>query len=309
MTAPAAVHVPVPAGAPPVPAIQTAPEPQQFQVPPMGNGVPIAMRGQVEGMVPQGQPQQQPQQQPAPAVMDAAAIQALINNALAPQTQQQPAAQVPAQQTAKPSWIPTDLAKFDVEGIQDPTIKAMATVLQTTGKDLDLDRVIGRAISSGDVSLIDYAYLAEKGGANAQQLAEISKGIVTAINAKSDAVTNSVYQVVGGEANWNQSTAIFNQVAPYELRATVANMLDSTNEQFILAGAKIVAQFAQQSGRIPQQGAPLLTGGPSGGNLGGPLTKAQFQDELRKVKPDTPDYEAVREQLYARRAIGKQMGY
>lgn len=308
MTAPVAVHIPAPAGVPPVPQAQTVPE-QQFAVPPMGNGVPIAMRGQVEGMVPQNQGQQaQPQQQAAPAVMDMASIQALINNALG--TTPQPVPQAQPQVTpapTKPAWVPDDVAKFDVSTIQDPTIKAMATVLQHTGKDLDLNRVIGRALSAGDVSLIDYAYLQEKGGENAQQLAEISKGIVQAVSAKADAVTATVYGVVGGEAQWNQSTAIFNQVAPYELRATVAQMLDSPNEQFILAGAKIVAQFAQQSGRVTQQGVPLLNGA-SAGNFGGPLSKEQFQQELRNLKQDTPDYEAAREQLYGRRALGKQQG-
>ena len=197
--------------------------------------------------------------------------------------------------------------EFDVNQINDPIIKSMATVLQTAGKDLDLDRVLGKALAFGDPALVDLAYLRDAGGPQAAQLAEIAKGIVQAVNAKAEAVTNEVYNSVGGEAVWYSSVAAFNQSAPHELKVTVAQMLDSTNENFIKAGAKIVAEFGRSSGLIPQQGAPLLNSA-SAGVQGQGLTREQFQVELRKIDSNSPGFEQAREALFARRALGKRSG-
>lgn len=307
------------------PAAGPAPTPQVpnqgFQVPPAGdpprmpngNGHPIAAPNQQPGWVqnPGQQPQQQVQQ-PAPQAQqpaDLTNVVAMLQAALA--GQQAPAPQAPAQQPAadavRPNWMQSSANEFDVNQINDPIIKSMATVLQTAGKDLDLDRVLGKALSFGDPALVDVAYLRDAGGQQAAQLAEIAKGIVQAVNAKAEAVTNEVYASVGGEAVWHSSVAAFNQSAPHELKVTVAQMLDSTNENFIKAGAKIVAEFGRNSGLIPQQGAPLLNSA-SAGVQGQGLTREQFQAELRKIDSNSPGFEQAREALFARRALGKRAG-
>ncbi len=278
---------------------------QGFSVPPAGK--PIALPNQQEGWVNQQQAAVQPlpvqaQAQPQQIQMDEAGIAALIQKAL----QGQPTEQVAP--VEKPSWMPEDLNAFDVAGIQDPIIKSMATILQGASANLDLTRVLSRALSTGDVSLIDYAYLHEKGGANAAHLAEISKGIVQAVSAKADAVTSEIHTLVGGEANWTRSTAVFNQSAPQELRVTVARMLDSTDDSIIKAGAKIVAEFGRQSGQLPQLGTGLLQNNVAVGAGSSGLSKTQFQAELNKLKPDTQGYYEAREALFARRSLGKQIG-
>lgn len=311
-------NAPPAAGPAPTPTVPS----QGFNVPPagdpprmpnQGNGNPIVAPNQQPGWVqnPGQQPQQQTQQ-PAPQNQqpaDLSNVVALLQAALA--GQQAPAQQAPAQQPAadavRPNWMQSSANEFDVNQINDPIIKSMATVLQTAGKDLDLDRVLGKALSFGDPALVDVAYLRDAGGPQAAQLAEIAKGIVQAVNAKAEAVTNEVYSSVGGEAVWHSSVAAFNQSAPHELKVTVAQMLDSTNENFIKAGAKIVAEFGRNSGLIPQQGAPLLNSA-SAGVQGQGLTREQFQAELRKIDPNTPGFEQAREALFARRALGKRSG-
>lgn len=319
-----ATHVPT-SGFNAPPAAGPAPTPtvpnQGFDVPPAGdpprmpnngNGNPIVAPNQQPGWVqnPGQQPQQQVQQ-PAPQAQqpDLTNVVALLQAALA--GQQAPAQQAPAQQPAadavRPSWMQSSANEFDVNQINDPIIKSMATVLQTAGKDLDLDRVLGKALAFGDPALVDVAYLRDAGGPQAAQLAEIAKGIVQAVNAKAEAVTNAVYALVGGEAVWHSSVAAFNQSAPHELKVTVAQMMDSTNENFIKAGAKIVAEFGRNSGLIPQQGAPLLNSA-SAGVQGQGLTREQFQAELRKIDSNSPGFEQAREALFARRALGKRSG-
>lgn len=311
-------NAPPAAGPAPTPTVPN----QGFNVPPagdpprmpnQGNGNPIMAPNQQPGWVqnPGQQPQQQTQQhapqnqQPA----DMSNVVALLQAALA--GQQAPAQQAPAQQPAsdavRPNWMQSSANEFDVNQINDPIIKSMATVLQTAGKDLDLDRVLGKALYFGDPALVDVAYLRDAGGPQAAQLAEIAKGIVQAVNAKAEAVTNEVYSSVGGEAVWHSSVAAFNQSAPHELKVTVAQMLDSTNEDFIKAGAKIVAEFGRNSGLIPQQGAPLLYSA-SAGVQGQGLTREQFQAELRKIDQNVPGYEQAREALFTRRALGKRSG-
>lgn len=310
-------NAPPAAGPAPVPQVPN----QGFQVPPAGDpprmpngsGHPIAAPNQQPGWVQNQGQQQQPQaqqpaqqgQQPADLTNVVAMLQAALAGQQAP-TQQAPAQQ-PAADAVRPDWMQSSANEFDVNQINDPIIKSMATVLQTAGKDLDLDRVLGKALAFGDPALVDVAYLRDAGGPQAAQLAEIAKGIVQAVNAKAEAVTTDVYNSVGGEAVWHSSVAAFNQSAPYELRVTVAKMLDSTNENFIKAGAKIVAEFGRNSGLIPQQGAPLLNSA-SAGVQGQGLSREQFQAELRKIDSNSPGFEQAREALFARRALGKRAG-
>jgi hypothetical protein len=288
---------------------------QQFQVPPAGpaarvpNGTPIAGASQQPGWLPQGQPQQNDQQQAQAQAPDlnnvVAMLQAAIAGGKANATAVQPGHVNP--DSVRPTWMQTSANSFDVSAVDDPIIRSMATVMQTVGKNLDLDRVLGRALAYGDTSLIDNAYLHEAGGEHAQELAEIAKGIVQAVGAKADAVTASVYAEVGGEAAWNSSVAAFNHSAPQELRITVSQMLDSTNAAFIKAGAKIVAEFGKGTGLIPQA-SPLLGSTAAPAMFGQGLTKVQFQAELGKIRPDTPGYEEARDNLFARRTAGKRAG-
>lgn len=299
--------------APTVPDAQPA-----FHVPQAGdparvpNGSPVATPGQTPGWVQHPAAPAVPAAPAAPAAQpaDLSNVVAMLQAALAGTTPAAPVA-APTQVSAdvsRPAWMQTSANEFDVTQITDPIIRSMATVMQTVGKDLDLDRVLGKALTHDDISLIDEAYLREKGGESAQQLAEIARGIVQAVGAKADAVTAEVFAAAGGEAQWDTSVAAFNTAAPQELRVTVAQMLNSTNENFIKAGAKIVAEFGKGSGMIPQVGAPLLNAEAGAGAAGQGLSKAQFQSELVKIKPDTPGYEETRAALFARRSLGKRAG-
>jgi hypothetical protein len=194
-----------------------------------------------------------------------------------------------------------------VNSIDDPIIKSMATVMQTVGKGVDMDRAIGKAIEDGRTDLIDVAYLREVGGANAQDLITIATGLVNAVAAKSASVSNEVHALAGGQANWDAGVAVFNQAAPSELRLVVAQMLDSGKEQLIKAGAKMVVEFSKNSGKLPNVN-PLLQSGASAPAAAQALDKVAFQTELRKLDPNSRDFQSQREQLFARRQLGRQLG-
>ncbi len=285
-----------------------------FNVPPAGQQPPPLPQeqshqypGQKPGYVQEPpKPTQQPVQGQVPGQQAAAPgldLAAILQAALAGQKPAEPPVQA-----AKPNWVPGSINEFNVDSIEDPIIKSMASVLKVAGKDLDLNRVLGNALAFGDPNLVDVAYISEKGGANAQQLTEIAKGIVQAVEAKSAAIMSEVHALAGGEAQWAQSTAVFNKVAPQELRITVASMLDSTNPAFIKAGAKIVAEFGRSSGQLPQVGSNLLTGASAGLGAAQGLTAAQFKIEQFKLDPQAPGFKEAREALFARRALGKRAG-
>lgn len=276
------------------PSIVTTPPPASQQVP--GFVVPPITKPIAGEATPTAQ-----EPAPAPDAGMAAAIAALT----AAMAANKPAEPAPAQ-AVTPSATGS-LNTYDVAGIDDPIIKSMATVMQTVGKGLDMDRVMGKAIENGRIDLIDAAYLREHGGANAEQLLTIAQGIVQAVEAKGRQVTSEIHSLAGGEPVWNASLAAFNTKAPQEPRVVVAQMLDSNQDNLIKAGAKMIVEYGKSSGALPQIN-PLLQSGAAGMPAAQAIDKAAFQEELRKLDPQSRGFDAQRATLFARRQLGRQLG-
>lgn len=278
------------------PQINAAPPPSNEQQP--GFVVPPTGGRQIAGAPPATEA-------PAPAAQapDMAAAIAALTAALAGQTPAAPAA--PAQAVTPPAT--GSLNTYDVNSIDDPILKSMATVMQTVGKGIDMDRALGKAIENGRIDLIDAAYLREKGGDNAEQLITIAQGIVQAVEAKGQQVTKDIHTLAGGEPVWNASLAAFNSKAPQELRVVIAQMLDSNQDNLIKAGAKMIVEYGKTSGAVPQVSA-LVQSGAAAIPSAQALDKAGFQEELRKLNPQARTFDAQRAELFARRTLGRQLG-
>lgn len=253
-----------------------------------------------------------PNQQPVVPVAAAPAAQpsnldASIAALLAALQTQQPATPVAAAPDATQAATPGKLNTLDVSTLEDPILRSMATIMQTVGQGLDMDRVFGKALEHGDASLLDAAYLREKGGANAAQLQSIAEGIVQAVNAQAEAVTKEIHGMAGGASQWDASVAAFNKAAPPELRQVVTMMLDSEKRSQISAGAKLVVEYAKSSGIVPNVSALIQNGGAAA-SAAQALNKEGFQSELRKLNPNSREYQAQRESLFARRQQGRQLG-
>lgn len=236
----------------------------------------------------------------------APAANAGLDAAIAALTEAMKGAQPAAPVVQEPA-VQTGLNSYDVDSIDDPIIKSMATVLQTVGKGLDMDRAIGKAIADGRPDLIDVAYLREKGGANAEDLISIANGLVNAVSAKSNAVHAEVHALAGGKDGWDAGVAAFNTGAPQELRIVVAQMLDSGKDNLIKAAAKLVVEFSKGSGFIPNINPDIQSGAASIPSAQA-LDKFTFQAELRKLDPQDRNYNAQRGELFARRALGRSLG-
>ena len=199
------------------------------------------------------------------------------------------------------------LNAFDPNVLQDPVLRSMATVMQTVGKGIDMDRVFSKALETGNAEFIDVAYLRDSAGENAEQLITIAQGIIQAVNAQASAMESKVYGLAGSEAQWNACTAAFNTGAPEAIKQVVATMLNSGVNSQIEAAAGLVVEFAKGSGFVPNAN-PLVQSGGAAMPASQALSKDEFQAELRKLNPNDRGFEKARGELFARRQAGKQLG-
>ena len=218
----------------------------------------------------------------------------------------EPAVQEPPSVEPKTESPVSDYSNYDTATIDDPIIRSMATMLKIVSKDMDVNRAFAKALDSGDASLIDVAYVTEKGGENAAHILEVAKGIVKAIDDKGKALTSEVHSIAGGQEQWAASAAVFNQSAPEHLKITIKQMLDSAKPELVKAGARIVAEFGRSTGQLPQVGKGLVSGAT--GVAGSGLSKAGFQTELAKLNPQSSHYEDQRAALFTRRQAGIRSG-
>jgi hypothetical protein len=171
---------------------------------------------------------------------------------------------------------------------------------------VDVQRAIAKAVEYGDASLIDKAYIASVGGANAAHLTQLAASLVEHTGREGEAAVASAYALAGGQANWHAAAAVFNQSAPAHMKAVIAQMADSGIRAQSDAAAKMVVEFAKGNGGLVQP-AGLITGQAAPGAEAA-LSKDQFQDELQKLDRNSRTYAQERGVLFGRRAMGKTMG-
>lgn len=198
------------------------------------------------------------------------------------------------------------LNTLDPKVLEDPNLRSMAEAFKMLGAGLDFDRVFAKALDSGDPSLLDIAYLKEKGGANVAGLQGLAESIIRMVNSKAEQSQAEVHALAGSKENWEAATTAFNAKAPQEFKLAVQQMFNSGKSAHITAAAKLVVQFAKGQGYVPTPAGLLSTG--AGSPSGQALSKTAFQVELRKLNSQDPDYTDKRNELFSRRAMGKQLG-
>lgn len=213
---------------------------------------------------------------------------------------------------ATPAVVVSPVAALDVAvaaSKQDPVLGSMLAVFDSAvSGGVDRNRALGNALTHGDASLIDVAYLTEKGGANAANLVQIAKGIVAHCNTMAEVAVKSIHTIAGGEANWGAATAAFNKGAPQHLKQYVATALNSGDKTQIDAAATSVVEWARASGMVATPSTGFVqTGGGAPGSAQG-LSKADFQKAHAALDKTDRNYESLKGELYGRRAIGRQLG-
>lgn len=278
-------------------------------VPVSGAGIPQPPQGAIvhqRGVTPPPTPEapqlQQPQFQPQVPQLEPAAPaaqapdQTLLSLLAALSTRQEPAQPTAAPVPAQPTQAP--------DAGQDPVIAALQSTITSSG--LDYERALGRAMAEGDATLIDFAYIAEKGGAQAQHLRQVAEGLVAHQEAIDNRLEQGVYAKFGGENNWDAAIAFFAKSVPKTTTDYVVQMLKTRNPALIEQASNIVMDHVKQAGAHLAP-ANLVTGA-GGGQAAQPLGKDEFKQAIAKLNTMSPTYEAERKQLFARRAQGKYLG-
>lgn len=233
----------------------------------------------------------------APQPLTQADLQAVIAQ-LAPQ------APAPATPAAPVQNQPQFVANEDMPN--DPVLASFTQAFTAIAQGVDIQRAIGNALTHGNPALIDMAYLAEKGGAQAEQLKTIAKAIVDRVQSQTAEAASAVYDAAGGQEHWTAAAAAFSQSAPPHLKLVVKQLLESGNREGVKAGAQTVIDFVRQGGLVVVPGKQVQAGG--GMAAAQALSKEQFQTELFKLDKNSRTFEQDRATLFARRQAGKQLG-
>lgn len=190
----------------------------------------------------------------------------------------------------------------------DPVIALTFENMAAVAPTLNFARALGNAIDRADLTLIDRAYLREAGGDKADKLIKLAEGMVNHVTQTVDNMVNETHAKAGGEAQWNASTAAFNQTAPAYLKTYVKDSLNSADPSKIRAGVAAVIDFVKQAGTLPRAptGHVVAGGGVPNAALG--LSKEGYQAERLKLNKFDRNYNDAARELDARRAIGKKMG-
>jgi hypothetical protein len=284
------------------------------QVPTNGFGVPPAPPGattnegrppassMTPGFVVPAAPAAAPVAAPTAGTYTKADLDAAVAAALAGKAA--PAAAAPTGAPVLTPGAAVNVGELNVAS--DPVLKGMTDMFAASGTGIDLDRAIGKALVYGDAALIDTAYLTEKGGAQAANLALMAKAIVGRVVDQAAAGEQAAFAAAGGKAQWQAAAGVFDQKAPAHTKLVVKSMLDSGNPELIAAASKTIVEFASGSGFVPV--APHLQAPTSGGGGVQALDKNGFQAELRKLNPNSPSFTQDRETLFVRRHMGKKLG-
>lgn len=269
-----------------------------FNIPPVPAGADVRTR---EGVPPTNALPDYASQLPTPAPVAPAAAPVAAPAAADPALAALLAA-LTAQGALAPAAVAAPVQEIPA-GNGDPVLASLTSILSSSG--LDVQRAIGNALAHGEVSLIDERYIREAGGANAQHLLNIAKGLIDHSVRESDTAANAVYAAAGGQANWHAALGSFEAAAPAHLKTVIKSLFDSGNKSSIEAATTTVLEFAKASGGLVQPAGLVTTGAGLGSAQA--LDKAGFQAELQKLDPRSRSYEQDRGMLFQRRSAGKQL--
>lgn len=277
---------------------------------------------------PEVQPQAQTQQ--ISAEQRAALVEGLQAQAEVLQRQQQPRAPqpVPAQGVPQPQFqapqppqysnqppvnpAPTSAPSGTVGGFNvshgDQQVQAIHQTLQSIAPGIDIEQAVGLAVREGNPALINSRYLDQVAGQYGAQAHNVAVALVQAVQSQSEVLTREVHNSVGGEQNWNSYVEVFNNSAPLAVRQSVAALLESRDPNQIKAGAAIVADYGQRSGRVPQFGGASLNATPAASTQGAGLSKEAFFAALKPLDPNERGYTEKVNALIQQRQLGKQNG-
>ena len=211
----------------------------------------------------------------------------------------------------KPEEAKAEEASAELAETGNPAIDAGIAMLKSVSglNDADMVRAIGKAVERGDETLIDTAFIKERFGEHAAYAEMLAKAYLQDQVGQAQRAVQAAHDMVGGKANWDAMTQVFNAKAPEHLRAAARALADSGN---IEGAAKLVVETAQGMGLVPKL-SPKLQGG---GAINDALDAKGFKDAYAALRKEAGNqslesakFKPRLEALMARRAAGKAKGF
>lgn len=194
------------------------------------------------------------------------------------------------------STASTTLAEFiNNDAMQDRGTRLAVNFIDAACAGIDQERAFGRALSTGNMDLIDTNYLYEKLGNAAEQVIDAAHHIAEQATNATERVYNQLFDnVEGGEQTVLFAAKHFNSTATPEQIDLVRSLLDSGNTALMQHGVQLIVDSAQG---IRPQAVPQHFGQSSGA---APLSRAEF-GRMMLQNPNMPrqEYLALRERLAA----------
>lgn len=242
-----------------------------------------------------------------------------------PQTTVQPSSPLaPAAQAPVP--VPTADQPINIETAQQPTIQvpvaeAGESYLETsinhfaaeTGFDGEaIMASIEKALEHGDAGLIHVNHDGKLTPEQAQRATQLAQMAYQHTQAEITNMQNTVYQVAGGQAQWDSSVNAFNASATDEAKSYVDFLVNHKRDA--KAAAEYITKFVSGNGLTTQiTQAPIQ--GATGAPVVGGLTKQAYSDGIHNLEMRLnlrqvthAQYEAEMADLDYRRGVGRKAG-
>lgn len=235
-----------------------------------------------------------------------AAVQAKhpVPTAADPAVPPAPNAQTPAEPAADPLKA---AASEDINTGNKALDVAVSSFIRSTGaSDADLQRATKNALEYGDADLIDEEFLKERFKDRWEEAKQIAEAVVEQTGIERQKLVDAVYATAGDKAQWESSLAVYKQHAQPGLQKAIQMMFDSGDSASVKEAAKLVVDFAKNSGVIPSVGGRVVAG--AGVADAGGLSAKDFQAAIGKLNQSSRTYHQDYTKLIEMRRIGRSLG-
>lgn len=265
-------------------------------------------------------------QQPIPSLSDMQSqAMGAAGQAVAPQFPAHPPATTPSQLPQQPvqpvptnpmGLLPVDAATASSapaeQSYSDATSNALVSGIQylCTASKVDFNEAFGVALESGNPAYINHAYLQRVAGAQAGILANQVNALIQHEAQREETVAQSVYQMAGGQQQWDVAVQAFNQSAPAEIKQVLAGLLDTGEPSKVAYAAQEVLRYANAQHGVVNKSPNLLMA--NRGTNAPTMDKESFikaERELRSKYPvHSPQYNTQFQALLEQRRAAKERG-
>lgn len=198
----------------------------------------------------------------------------------------------------------------------DPNANYIDTSIQYLASELNVspdafDAVLDKALEHGDINLINPAAMGNLTPEQAQRVTALATAAYQQVQEQVRSAQNTVYELAGGEAAWNNAIQTFNSTATEQEKAYVEYLIDQKVDA--RAAGEYVLNVLRTGGRTNNIVQAPVVGGV--GTVTHGLSRAEYMAGVAKLEQeignrsfDDPMFSGRMAALDQRRALGRQQG-